>query len=287
MTLLGGDALKLHQRTAALLATLPRVDPRELHALGDALGGSDRVALAAFIDSVDRWVSARLHADDANANANLPRLHGWRRCGKRSTAPRATPNPTTLSENRWFSRCSGCLRKRRDKRSARFHPRQPGLSNKGYCGGDTEEENFEKSSVQKAAHVVPRRQGGGREEARQAPGEESQENRQEGQQESREEGWQEGRPEDREDGGKEDPQGGCEAGRRKAGEEDRGEGQIEDRRRAERATGRQKGGHEAGRQGRAKSRAYYVGVGCGRPQHFLHHDRDRLSERCAAYRPRL
>ncbi len=74
LTLLGGDALKLHQRTAALLATLPRVDPRELHALGDALGGSDRVALAAFIDSVERWVSTRLRADDANANANLPRL---------------------------------------------------------------------------------------------------------------------------------------------------------------------------------------------------------------------
>src|SRR6266478_6609222 len=74
LTLLGGDALKLHQRTAALLATLPRVNPRELHALGDALGPSDRVALAAFVDSVDRWVSERLHGDDANANANLPRL---------------------------------------------------------------------------------------------------------------------------------------------------------------------------------------------------------------------
>jgi DNA polymerase-3 subunit delta' len=73
LTLLGGDALKLQQRTAALLATLPRVDPRELHALGDALGGSDRVALAAFVDSVDRWVSERLRGD-ANANANLPRL---------------------------------------------------------------------------------------------------------------------------------------------------------------------------------------------------------------------
>jgi DNA polymerase-3 subunit delta' len=72
LTLLGGEALKLHQRTAALLAHLPRVDPRELHALGDALGGSDRVALATFIDSVDRWVSERLRADDANAN--LPRL---------------------------------------------------------------------------------------------------------------------------------------------------------------------------------------------------------------------
>jgi DNA polymerase-3 subunit delta' len=72
LTLLGGDALKLHQKTTALLATLPRVDPRELHVLGDALGGSDRVALAAFMDSVDRWVGERLRAGDANAN--LPRL---------------------------------------------------------------------------------------------------------------------------------------------------------------------------------------------------------------------
>jgi DNA polymerase III subunit delta' len=74
LTLLGGDALKLQQRTTALLAALPRVDPRELHALGDALGGSDRVALAAFIDSVDRWMGERLRADDGSANANLPRL---------------------------------------------------------------------------------------------------------------------------------------------------------------------------------------------------------------------
>src|SRR5258708_6125959 len=74
LTLLGGDALQLQQRTAALLATLPRVDPRELHALCDALGGSARVALAAFIDSAHHWGSQRLRADDANANANLPRL---------------------------------------------------------------------------------------------------------------------------------------------------------------------------------------------------------------------
>lgn len=74
LTLLGGGAMKLHQRTEALLNTLPGVDPRELHALGDALGGSDRVALGAFVDSVDRWIGERLRADDANANANLPRL---------------------------------------------------------------------------------------------------------------------------------------------------------------------------------------------------------------------
>src|ERR1700675_668503 len=72
LTLLGGDALKLQQRTVALLASLPRVDPRELHALGDSLGLSDRVALAAFIDGVDRWIGGRMRADDPNAN--LPRL---------------------------------------------------------------------------------------------------------------------------------------------------------------------------------------------------------------------
>ena len=74
LTLLGGDNLKLQQRTAALLATLPRVDPRELHALGDSLGLSDRVALAAFIDSVEAWVAERLRAPDLDANASLPRL---------------------------------------------------------------------------------------------------------------------------------------------------------------------------------------------------------------------
>ncbi len=72
LNLLGGDALKLQQKTAALLATLPQVDPRELHALADALGLSDRVALAAFIEGVERWISDKLRTGDANAN--LPRL---------------------------------------------------------------------------------------------------------------------------------------------------------------------------------------------------------------------
>src|SRR5690349_21625083 len=73
LTLLGGDALKLQQRTAAMLAKLPNVDPRELHALGDSLPLSDRAALAAFIDGVDRWLSERLRLD-GRSNANLPRL---------------------------------------------------------------------------------------------------------------------------------------------------------------------------------------------------------------------
>ncbi|MBV8927247.1 MAG: DNA polymerase III subunit delta' [Bradyrhizobium sp.] len=73
LTLLGGEVLKLQQRTAAMLANLPKVDPRELHALGDLLPLSDRVTLAAFVDSVERWISQRLRTDGAS-NANLPRL---------------------------------------------------------------------------------------------------------------------------------------------------------------------------------------------------------------------
>ncbi len=72
LTLLGGDALGLHQRTTALLESLPNVDPRALHALGDALSGTDRVALATFIDGIERWIALRLHQGDVNAD--LPRL---------------------------------------------------------------------------------------------------------------------------------------------------------------------------------------------------------------------
>ncbi|NPV23111.1 DNA polymerase III subunit delta' [Bradyrhizobium aeschynomenes] len=72
LMLMGGDGLQLQTRTAALLASLPRIDPGELHALGDALGTSDRVALASFLDSIERWVAERLRA--ADPNAELPRL---------------------------------------------------------------------------------------------------------------------------------------------------------------------------------------------------------------------
>jgi DNA polymerase-3 subunit delta' len=72
LTLLGGDALGLQQRTLELLNALPRVDPRALHALGDALGLNDRVGLRAFVDTIDRWLTGHLQAPDAGTN--LPRL---------------------------------------------------------------------------------------------------------------------------------------------------------------------------------------------------------------------
>lgn len=70
LMLLDGNALGLHHRTDALLDTLPHVDQRALHALGDALGLNDRVALRAFVDTVERWVTERLR----QPNPDLRRL---------------------------------------------------------------------------------------------------------------------------------------------------------------------------------------------------------------------
>ena len=60
LALLDGDALDLHNRIIAMLERLPAVDPRALHALGDQLYGTDARMLAAFLDTVNAWLSARL-----------------------------------------------------------------------------------------------------------------------------------------------------------------------------------------------------------------------------------
>jgi DNA polymerase-3 subunit delta' len=71
LALLDGDALDLRNRIVALLERLPAVDPRALHALGDRLYGVDPAPLAAFVDTVNAWLSARLAAgppDSARLN---------------------------------------------------------------------------------------------------------------------------------------------------------------------------------------------------------------------------
>jgi DNA polymerase-3 subunit delta' len=60
LSLLGENARGLRQRVLDLFAQLPDPDPRALHALGDALGGSDPHTLETFIDLVNGWLSARL-----------------------------------------------------------------------------------------------------------------------------------------------------------------------------------------------------------------------------------
>ena len=60
LSLLDGAAIALRQRMLDLLAQLPDPDPRALHALGEAIGGTDPRTLEAFMDMVNGWLSARL-----------------------------------------------------------------------------------------------------------------------------------------------------------------------------------------------------------------------------------
>jgi len=59
LDLIGGAALAVRERVNTMLAALPAVDPRELHALGDALG-RDETSFTAFVDAVRDWLSARV-----------------------------------------------------------------------------------------------------------------------------------------------------------------------------------------------------------------------------------
>jgi DNA polymerase III subunit delta' len=60
LILLDEDALTLRRQALDLLARLPAVDPADLHALGDALAGTDPQPLAAFVDAVNAWLAQRL-----------------------------------------------------------------------------------------------------------------------------------------------------------------------------------------------------------------------------------
>jgi DNA polymerase-3 subunit delta' len=71
LTLLDEDALTLRQQALEVLARLPVIDPAELHALGDALAGTDPQPLAAFLDTVNNWLAQQLalgHGDLARLN---------------------------------------------------------------------------------------------------------------------------------------------------------------------------------------------------------------------------
>jgi DNA polymerase III subunit delta' len=60
LALLDEDALALRQRALDLLNGLPALDANGMHALGDALAGTDPQPLASFIDTVNAWLSLRL-----------------------------------------------------------------------------------------------------------------------------------------------------------------------------------------------------------------------------------
>jgi DNA polymerase-3 subunit delta' len=58
--LLDEGALALRQQALDMLDGLPKLDTRALHALGEALAGTDPQPLAAFVDTVNTWLSRRL-----------------------------------------------------------------------------------------------------------------------------------------------------------------------------------------------------------------------------------
>ncbi|HEX3161726.1 MAG TPA: DNA polymerase III subunit delta' [Pseudolabrys sp.] len=71
--LLDGAAIALRQRMQDLFAQLPDPDPRALHALGEAIGGTDPRTLEAFMDMVNGWLSARL-GDGVQHKAQMVRV---------------------------------------------------------------------------------------------------------------------------------------------------------------------------------------------------------------------
>jgi DNA polymerase-3 subunit delta' len=65
LILLDDDALALRQQALDLLARLPQLDANALHTLGDALAGTDPQPLVSFVDTVNGWLSGRLHEGEA------------------------------------------------------------------------------------------------------------------------------------------------------------------------------------------------------------------------------
>jgi DNA polymerase-3 subunit delta' len=79
---LDGPALALRQRVLELFAQLPDPDPRALHALGDALGGSEPATLTAFMDMVNGWLSARLAGDTRQAQHLARTAEVWEKVNR-------------------------------------------------------------------------------------------------------------------------------------------------------------------------------------------------------------
>lgn len=80
--LLEGDTLALRRRVFDLFAQLPNVDPRALHALGDAMGGTDPKTLEAFVDMVNSWLSERLGRGAEDAVRNVRVAEAWEKINR-------------------------------------------------------------------------------------------------------------------------------------------------------------------------------------------------------------
>jgi DNA polymerase-3 subunit delta' len=73
LALLDGDALELRQQALDLLDKLPAIDTGALHALGEAISGTDPAPLSAFLDTINAWLSQKLDRERGGI-ARLNRL---------------------------------------------------------------------------------------------------------------------------------------------------------------------------------------------------------------------
>ncbi len=73
LSFLDKGALAMRQQALELLDRLPALDAKALHALGEALAGTDPQPLAAFIDTVNAWLTQRVEGNP-NELGRLTRL---------------------------------------------------------------------------------------------------------------------------------------------------------------------------------------------------------------------
>jgi DNA polymerase III subunit delta' len=84
LSFLDGTALALRGRVTELLARLPALDQRALHALGDTLAGTDPAPLATFMDAVREWLSARLVTLPQEVRHLAPVAEVWEKVNRAS-----------------------------------------------------------------------------------------------------------------------------------------------------------------------------------------------------------
>jgi DNA polymerase-3 subunit delta' len=81
LDLVSGSGLAIREKVNAMLSALPDVNPRELHALGDALGRGD-AAFTAFVDAVRDWLSARVIVKGAEPSRLIRMADAWDRLNR-------------------------------------------------------------------------------------------------------------------------------------------------------------------------------------------------------------
>lgn len=74
LSLLSGDGLAVRNATSVLLDSLPDVDPKALHALGEKLQGDRGGALESFVSTVEDWVSDHATGRRQSTAVRLARL---------------------------------------------------------------------------------------------------------------------------------------------------------------------------------------------------------------------